>query len=76
MDGVDDDLSDVSNTGTHGMGCQKTGLFLTNFINKKNKMKYIHGDIAGPSFASKSFGHNPSGATGFGVRTILNHLGV
>lgn len=76
MDGVDDDLADVSNTGTHGMGCQKAGLFLTNFINKKNKMKYVHVDIAGPSFISKPFGHNPSGATGFGVRTILNHLGV
>ena len=74
LDGVDDSLADLSNTGSAGQGCQKAGLFLTNAITKKNKNNYIHLDIAGPSFVEKAFGSNPSGGTGFGVRTILDFL--
>ena len=75
MDGVKDDIADLSNTGSAGMGCQKAGLFLTNAINKKNSKKYVHWDIAGPAFVSKPFGHNPAGGTGFGVRTLINYVG-
>lgn len=71
LDGVKDDLADLSNTGTSGQGCQKAGLFLTNAITKKNKNKYLHLDIAGPAFADKPFGSNPAGGTGFGVRTLI-----
>jgi leucyl aminopeptidase len=74
MDGVDDTLADLSNTGSANMGCQKAGLFLTNAITKKNKQKYIHWDIAGPAFVPKAFGHNPSDATGFGVRTLIEFI--
>lgn len=75
MDAVKDELADLSNTGTPNMGCQKAGLFLTNAITKKNSKKYVHWDIAGPSYTEKSWGHNPSGATGFGVRTLINFVG-
>ena len=75
MDGVKDELADLSNTGTPNQGCQKAGLFLTNAITKKKNKKYVHWDIAGPSYTEKSWGHNPSGATGFGVRTLINYVG-
>ncbi len=75
MKAVDDELADLSNTGTPGMGCQKAGLFLTNAITKKNKNKYLHLDIAGPAFVDKAFGSNPAGGTGFGVRTLINIAG-
>ena len=67
MDGVDDKLADLSNTGTPNAGCQKAGLFLTNALTKKAKKKYLHHDIAGCSF-KQGF------ATGFGVRTLINFL--
>lgn len=76
MDGVKDELADISNTGTKNMGCQKAGLFLSKAISKENLDKFLHWDIAGPAFVDKAFGHNPSGATGFGVRTILSYLKV
>jgi len=71
LDGVKDDVADLSNTGTPTMGCQKAGLFLTEAVKKKNKNKFIHIDIAGPSFVDKGFGSNVKGATGFGVRTLI-----
>ncbi len=74
MDSVTDSLADISNTGSYGMGCQKAGLFLTNAIDKKNSKKYVHWDIAGPAHVDSAFGHNPSGATGFGVRTLINFV--
>lgn len=74
LDGVNDSLADLTNTGSAGMGCQKAGLFLTNAITKKNKDKYLHLDIAGPAFVEKPFGTNPAGGTGFGVRTFLRYL--
>ena len=74
LDGVNDEVADLSNTGTPNMGCQKAGLFLTNSIKKKNKKKYIHLDIAGPAFIDKPFGSNSKGATGFGVRSLINFI--
>ena len=71
MDAVDDDLADLSNTGTPNMGCQKAGLFLTKAITKKNKKKFTHIDIAGPAYTKKAWGYNPVGGTGFGVRTLI-----
>ena len=74
LNGVDDDLADLTNTGTPGMGCQKAGLFLTNSLKKKNVKKYLHLDIAGPAFIEAPFGTNQKGGTGFGVRTFVNFL--
>jgi leucyl aminopeptidase len=71
MDGIKDDLADMANTGTPNQGCQKAGLFLMNAIKKKNIKKYLHLDVAGPSHIKKAFGTNPSGGTGFGVRTLF-----
>lgn len=74
LDGVNDSIADLSNTGTKNMGCQKGGLFLTHAIEEKNKNKYVHLDIAGPAFVDKAFGTNVAGGTGFGVRTLIKYL--
>jgi len=76
MDGVDDDLADLSNTGTKNMGCQKAGLFLTNALTEENKDKFLHWDIAGPAYADKVWGTNVFGGTGFGVRTLIAFLEI
>jgi leucyl aminopeptidase len=74
LDGIKDDIADISNTGTKHQGCQKAGLFLMTAINKKNIKKYIHLDIAGPAFIDNEFGTNVKGATGFGVRTLFEFV--
>lgn len=74
MNGVDDKLADLSNTGTANQGCQKAGLFLTNALTKAGKKRYMHVDMAGPAFAKTAFGSNKAGGTGYGVRTFINYL--
>jgi leucyl aminopeptidase len=70
LDGVDDTLADLSNTGTPNMGCQKAGLFLSKALTEDNKNKFVHLDIAGPAYAEKTWGTNK----GFAVRTFLEYL--
>lgn len=70
-----DDIADIDNLGESykNMGCQKGAIFLMESITKKNINKYTHLDIAGPAFVNKPFGTNPSGATGFAVRTLTEY---
>jgi len=71
LDGVKDSIADLSNTGTPYMGCAKAGLFLTNAIDEINKNKFLHIDIAGPAYTTSGFGSYKSGASGFGVRSLI-----
>ena len=71
MDGIKDNIADITNIGTPNQGCQKAALYLMAGIKKKNLKKYIHLDIAGPAFVDKAFGTNVEGATGFGLRTLF-----
>ena len=41
---------------------------------KKIKNKWIHFDIAGPAFVEKSWGYNPYGASGTGVRMAVQFI--
>ena len=50
------------------------GLFLSEFIEDKNKEKWTHLDIAGPAYVEKAWGFNPHGASGFGVDTFVSLL--
>ncbi len=69
------DVADISNLSSSKWGGAITaGLFLSEFIEEENKNKWIHLDIAGPAFASKVWGENPGGASGAGVRLVLNYL--
>jgi leucyl aminopeptidase len=65
-------IADLKNTaGRHG-GAVTAGLFLREFV---GRTKWAHLDIAGPAWAERdSVAHQPLGATGFGVRTILHFI--
>lgn len=66
-------VADLSNiTPSRYAGAITAGLFLQEFVDKK---PWVHIDIAGPAFAEKEvIPYMPKGATGFGVRTILELL--
>ncbi|KIM10052.1 MAG: aminopeptidase A [Sulfurovum sp. FS08-3] len=69
------DICNISNT-RYG-GAITAGLFLSEFIDENHKNKWVHLDIAGPSFVEHEWGENPAGASGAGVRLIvatLEHL--
>lgn len=69
------DVADLSNISSSKWGGAITaGLFLSEFVEEKNKNKWVHLDIAGPAFAPKPWGENPSGASGAGVRLVLDWL--
>lgn len=63
------DICNVANT-RYG-GAITAGMFLDNFIYEENKNKWIHFDIAGPAYVEKTWGYNPYGASGAGVRTTI-----
>jgi leucyl aminopeptidase len=69
------EVADISNisSGNYG-GAITAGLFLSEFILEKNKNKWIHLDIAGPAFVEKPWGFNPYGASGAGVKIIIEWI--
>jgi len=66
------DICNISNT-RYG-GAVTAGLFLNEFINKENKQKWLHLDIAGPAFVESPWGENPTGASGAGVRAVTRFI--
>jgi len=72
---IKSDIADISNiASTRYGGAITAGLFLDNFVEKENKEKWIHFDIAGPAFVEKAWGYNPYGASGAGVRMTIEFL--
>jgi leucyl aminopeptidase len=69
------EVADISNisSGNYG-GAITAGLFLSEFILEKNKNKWVHLDIAGPAFVEKSWGFNSYGASGAGVKIIIEWI--
>ena len=63
-------LADMKNTGPRPGGSITAALFLKEFVSKDTAWAHI--DIAGPVWSDKSKGVNPAGATGYGVRTLVN----
>jgi len=69
------EVADICNIASSRYGGSLTaGLFLSEFIEEKNKDKWTHLDIAGPAFVEKAWGFNPYGASGFGVDTFITML--
>lgn len=67
--------ADVSNVSSSRYGGAITaGLFLGKFIRDKYKDKWIHLDIAGPAFVEKEWDINPYGASGAGVRSVVDFI--
>jgi leucyl aminopeptidase len=64
--------ADLKNTGSGYGGAITAGLFLEEFVHGAT---WAHLDIAGPAYAEvDSVPHQPRGATGFGVRTVLRYI--
>ncbi|MEK7452496.1 MAG: aminopeptidase, partial [Patescibacteria group bacterium] len=70
---IESDVADIKNIGGRWGGALTAGLFLQEFVDKK--MPWAHLDIAGPAFAEHDYNaYEKKGATGHGVRTLLNYL--
>lgn len=69
------EVADLSNLGPNKLGdAIVAALFLSEFIDKRNKDKWVHLDIAGPAFVEKPWGYNPYGASGAGVRLVVQWM--
>jgi leucyl aminopeptidase len=62
------DIADIKNTGNRYGGAITAALFLAEFV---DNTPWVHLDIAGPRLSSKESGYLVKGATGFGVRTLV-----
>ncbi len=69
---VKGEVSDLKNTGGRYGGASSAAQFLSEFV---AKAKWAHLDIAGPAFRESRGAGRPSGATGFGVATLVEFLG-
>ena len=65
------DIADMKNTGSRWGGAQTAGVFLKKFV---KDVKWAHIDIAGVAFLEKPHKELGKGASGAGVRTLLNYL--
>ena len=69
-DGLKSLLADTKNTGPRPGGSITAALFLQEFV--ASGTAWAHIDIAGPVWSDKGRGLDPAGATGYGVRTLVN----
>jgi leucyl aminopeptidase len=65
------DIADIKNAAGRDAGAITGGCFLKEFT---GKTPWVHVDIAGPAWTDKDRPYLPKGATGFGVRLIINLL--
>ena len=72
FDTLKSDVADMKNSGGRGGGTTVAALFLQNFVDSETPWAHI--DIAGTSVIENAVLENPKGATGVGVRTILNYI--
>ena len=69
-DGLKSLLADLKNTGPRPGGSITAALFLKEFVDAD--IPWAHLDIAGTVWSDKGRGLDPAGATGYGVRTLVN----
>ena len=65
------DIADMKNTGSRMGGASAAGVFLQEFV---DGVKWAHIDIAGTAYLEKPQKEFIAGATGAGVRTLLNYV--
>jgi leucyl aminopeptidase len=68
---IKSNVADIKNAGSRMGGAITAAMFLENFV---GDVPWAHIDIAGPTFLEKDSNWSPKGATGFGVRTIIQYL--
>ena len=71
FDSLKSDIADMKNTGSRWGGASTAGVFLQKFV---KDVKWAHIDIAGVAFLEKPQKEFIAGATGAGVRTLLNYI--
>lgn len=69
FEGLKSGIADMKNTGPRPGGSITAALFLKQFI---KDTPWAHLDVAGPVWTDKENGYNNAGATGYGVRTLVN----
>ncbi len=65
------EVADLKNAGDRAGGSISAALFLKEFV---GETPWIHLDIAGPSQSPKERGYFNKGATGYGVRTLVEFI--
>ena len=70
-DSLKSEIADMKNTGSRFGGASTAGVFLQEFV---KDVKWSHIDIAGTAYLEKPQKELIAGATGAGVRTLLNYL--
>jgi leucyl aminopeptidase len=71
-EGIKSAFADLKNTGPRPGGSITAALFLQDFVPKE--LPWAHLDIAGTVWSDNGRGLDPAGATGFGVRTLVNWI--
>jgi leucyl aminopeptidase len=69
FEGLKSPIADMKNTGPRPGGSITAALFLKQFV---KATPWAHLDVAGPVWTEKENGYNSPGATGYGVRTLVN----
>ncbi len=69
FEGMKSTIADMKNTGPRPGGSITAALFLKQFV---KETPWAHLDVAGPVWTEKESGYHNAGATGFGVRTLVN----
>ncbi|HXH28374.1 MAG TPA: leucyl aminopeptidase, partial [Candidatus Polarisedimenticolia bacterium] len=64
-------IADIKNTGGREAGASTAAAFLSHFV---GETPWVHLDIAGTGWSSKTGPYHPGGATGVGVRLLLEVL--
>jgi leucyl aminopeptidase len=62
-------IADMKNTGARTGGAISAAVFLKQYV---KDTKWAHMDVAGPVWTEKDKDYNPTGATGYGVRTLVD----
>ena len=70
---IESDVADISNTGSpaYSAGTMTAGLFLSNFVDKP---RWAHIDIAGTADAVPNVNYLGKGATGTGIRLLIDFV--
>lgn len=62
-------IADMKNTGARTGGAISAAVFLKQYVKDTT---WAHMDVAGPVWTEKDKDYNPTGATGYGVRTLVD----
>jgi leucyl aminopeptidase len=65
------DIADLKNAGSRDGGSITAGWFLKQFV---GTTRWAHLDIAGTAWSDKARSYSPKGATGVGVRLLIEYL--